>query len=159
MDREKIKRIVPVILLAVSLAAFGISGVLYLLEEHRVKDLKTSCTAQTEGIIVSLDKHTEAHSEHVTAHTYKQVKETYYLTKYDYTVDGKKYTLSEDIRTTYPPNVGAMTTIKYDPSDPEKAYTGSVPNNNSNRYLRFMIPSGVLAAVALLSIISMRRRQ
>ena len=159
MDRDKIKRISSVVLLVISVVAFGISGFLYLREEHRVDDLKKSCTAETEGIIISIDKHTEAHSEHVTAHTTKQVKETYYLTKYDYTVDGQQYTLSEDIRTTYPPSVGAMTTVRYDPSDPEKAYTGSVPMSESNKYLRFMIPSGVLGAVMLISVISMLKRR
>lgn len=157
MNREKIRRISSAVLLVAAVIVFAVSGVLYLKEKSRVEDLKKNCTAQTEGIIVSSDKHSVTHTERVSAHNSKQVKETYYLTKYDYTVDGKKYTLTEDIRTSYAPTVGAMTAVTYDPSDPEKAYTGSTPRSYTEKYIYTLIGSGVVSVFMLITVIRLFR--
>lgn len=146
--------IVVIILLVLALVFAAYGSIRYFTGKAKYDDLIASCTAQADAEVISCDSHIVKETKRVSKHSTKTVSHTYYLTKAQFTVDGKQYVCEEDSTVEFP--VGALTTIQYDPSDPERNFIGSAPMNDYQNYLRPMIIGGVLALAGVGTLLKMR---
>ena len=147
--------IVVIILFVIALGFVGYGAFNYFTEKAKYDDLIKSCTATTDGEVISCESHIVKETTRVSKHNTKTVSHTYYLTKASFKVDGKEYICELDSKTEFP--VGAMTQLQYDPSDPYKRFIGSSPMNTYQNYLRPMIIGGVLALGGVVTLIRMRQ--
>lgn len=142
--------IVTVILFVIALGFAGYGTFRYFQEKSIYDDLVKSCTAEADGIVESCESHVVTSHKRVSKHHTKTVKTTYYLTKVSFEADGKQYICEYDSTVEFP--VNSMTTVKYDPSDPDKSYLGSNPVNTYSSHLRTILVGAVLAVAGVVTI-------
>ena len=152
-DRNKI---VVIIMFVIALGFLGYGSFRYFTEKAKYDDLIKSCTEQADAQVISCDSHKVTRHQRVSKHHSKKITETYYLTTVSFTVDGKEYTCKHDSKTDF--QVGAMTTVKYDPSDPERSFVGSVPVNTYDTYMKSMIVGAVIAVTGVATFFKSRGR-
>ena len=147
-------KIATMIMFVIALGFLVYGGFKYFSEKAKYDDLVKSCSEQADAEVLSSDPYTVTRRKRVSKYNKKKITETYYLTTVKYTVDGKDYTCKHDSKTSFP--VGAMTTVKYDPSDPGRSFVGSMPMNSYQTHLKTMIVGGVLALAGVVTLFKNR---
>ena len=160
MGFTRSRRINPIVIVVIFITALGFAaygGYKYFTKKAVYDDLVKSCTVQADAQVISCESHQVTKTKRVSKHHTKTYHETWYLTNASFMVDGKEYICKYDSKTDFP--VGSMTTIKYDPNDPDKSFIGSNPQDNYSEYMKFMIVGAVLAISGIVSFIKYKGQQ